>query len=781
MVASSDLFVTEDGHASGRDGAASAEVRSIRGQHVGRFLVLGPLGHGGMGIVVEAHDEQLDRNVALKLLHPEMARRHHARLLREAQALARLSHPNVVQIYDVGMVGQRMFIAMELVRGCTLTKWQRSPRPWREVVAHYLQAARGLAAAHAKGLIHRDFKPDNCILGDDGRVRVLDFGLAREVGTRGRAEATLDEPVEDHAAASSSLKARLTREGVVLGTLAYMSLEQLQGQPADARTDQYSLCAALHEALHGVLPYEADGPGSLMRAMLEGRRMPVAGAPVPRRIRQVLERGLSLRPAERWPSMDALIGALEAGTRRRRGWPAAAMLGIGLALGGGLSLRSSPPSPCAEIDATLLGAWDEDARQRVAEAFARHDPPDANVLEPRVTAILDDHARAWGTMAHESCTATFVTHEQSEATFERRARCLERSRNHAVVAIDVLVGAEDAAALVQGSVLPFKLPRLTACAEALGERHPPVEELASEPRHDELRRDIDRANDLREIGRYVEAQALASGAVKAATALGAPHLHAEALECLGRINAEGWMMPETRGRLEAVIDEASRLGQSRVEARAWLSLVYAAAMQGELEEARHYLLGAASAVERVGDPLLRAWLLNDRGVLASRQGDEDSAIAHLTEALELKVRALGAEHLDVGIAHNNLATALIHARRHRAAGESIERARSIFEATVGPSSIFMTHALIGSCSVEQGLGRFEAAVDVCAVVLERLEVASVAPAWEREVRMTMANALWELGRRAEARAMASQVAESLGPDESELRAVTDIWLQEHAD
>ncbi|MCA9709070.1 MAG: serine/threonine protein kinase, partial [Myxococcales bacterium] len=339
----------------------------VRGRRFGRFLVLGTLGSGGMGVVVEAHDEQLDRNVAIKLLHPLTARRHHARLLREAQALARLSHPNVVQVYDVGMVGEQTFIAMELVRGSTLAQWLRTPRDWRSVVALFLQAARGLAAAHDKDLVHRDFKPENCILGEDGRVRVVDFGLVREATGASQAESTVEVPADQTAheptdqtaheptdgaqvETSSSdksgiLKQRLTRAGVVLGTLAYMSLEQLQGKPADARTDQYSFCASLYEALFGVLPYDAHSAVALLTAMMSGRRKTPLESKVPRRLRRALERGLQLEPGARWPSMSALIVELEASTRRRRWWPAAALLGAGVALGGSLVQMGAEPDP----------------------------------------------------------------------------------------------------------------------------------------------------------------------------------------------------------------------------------------------------------------------------------------------------------------------------------------------------------------------------------------------------------------------------------------------------
>lgn len=212
-------------------------------RRLGRYVLLGVLGRGGMGVVHEARDEQVGRKVALKLLHAELGERHAERLLREARALARLSHPNVVQVYEVGRHDEQWFIAMELVTGRTLRDWQRDHPAWRECVRVYLQAGRGLAAAHAAGMTHRDFKPGNCILDARGRVQVLDFGLARQAG-----DASLDlRSSAPQVASHEPLDGDLTRTGEVLGTLGYMPLEQLEGKRADARSDQWSFCASLYE------------------------------------------------------------------------------------------------------------------------------------------------------------------------------------------------------------------------------------------------------------------------------------------------------------------------------------------------------------------------------------------------------------------------------------------------------------------------------------------------------------------------------------------------------
>ncbi|HET6583005.1 MAG TPA: serine/threonine-protein kinase, partial [Nannocystaceae bacterium] len=234
---------------------SSDETRLARGTTLGRYVVLERIGSGGMGVVYAAYDPQLDRKVALKLLHAREERDGdsggRARVLREAQAMARLSHPNVVAVHDVGVVDDTLFVAMEFVEGVTLGHFiAAGSRRWNEVLDVFEPAGRGLAAAHAAGLVHRDFKPDNVMIGNDGRVRVMDFGLARAA-----AEITT-ESSEGSGGSIVELSGvdRLTRTGALVGTPAYMAPELLAGGNADARSDQFAFCVALHRALYGTAP-----------------------------------------------------------------------------------------------------------------------------------------------------------------------------------------------------------------------------------------------------------------------------------------------------------------------------------------------------------------------------------------------------------------------------------------------------------------------------------------------------------------------------------------------
>ena len=294
-----------------------ATSRTDEAPRIGRYAVLKILGEGGMGAVYACFDERLDRRVALKLVKGAATEESRRRMLREAQAMAKLSHPNVVPVFEVGEHDGALFVAMEYVHGMTLARWQTEEKPgWRDVLEKYVQAGRGLAAAHAAGLVHRDFKPHNAVVGADGRVRVLDFGLAFRQGHRlvfdedstiapRPADAVLDTP--------------LTETGTVMGTPAYMAPEQFLGGAVDARSDQFSLCVALWEGLFGARPFEGKNPAELFAKSAEGRVVEPGRTEVPAAIIATLLRGLRPDAGERWPDLSALLVRLEAtaGAARR--------------------------------------------------------------------------------------------------------------------------------------------------------------------------------------------------------------------------------------------------------------------------------------------------------------------------------------------------------------------------------------------------------------------------------------------------------------------------------
>ncbi|MBL8973219.1 MAG: protein kinase, partial [Myxococcales bacterium] len=300
---------------------------------IGRYLVLEELGAGGMGVVYAAYDPELDRKVAIKLMYAESdrgrARRNHAMLMREAQALAKLSHPNIVAIHDVGEYAGQVFVAMEFVAGCTLRRWREAaPRGWAEVVAAFVQAGRGLMAAHAVGLVHRDVKPDNLLVGDDGRVRVADFGVARHNAPEDESQVT--------AQSGTRALATVAGRGTTVGTPAYMAPEQHDNEGVGPHSDQFGFCVALYEALHGLRPFAGETSAGLVAAIRGGvpRR---AGTPtrLPPWLERAVLRGLAARPEDRWPSMQALLGELTQDRDARRArWRWRVIYGLMLVLGG---------------------------------------------------------------------------------------------------------------------------------------------------------------------------------------------------------------------------------------------------------------------------------------------------------------------------------------------------------------------------------------------------------------------------------------------------------------
>lgn len=345
--------------------APSEEHPLVPGTSAGRYLVLDRLAVGGMGFVYAAYDPDLDRKIALKILRPDRqnsegeTRKAQARLLREARVLAKLQHPNVVPIYDVGTLEGQVFIAMAFVGGEDLEHWmRREERPWELVLEKFISAGRGLAAAHAAGLVHRDFKPANVMLGNDGQVRVVDFGLARRCSTPplGAAEADL----ESGQIFNADLLQTITKTGAVLGTPAYMAPEQHQREIPDARTDQFAFCVALYEALYGERPFEGSNLRETQLRVLVGElRETPYNSTVPLWLRTVLLRGLETSPDERYPSMDALLEALETNpdrTRRRRNNLARTfgMAGVGLLSGFGIAFLMSIANAPSEIKPAVV-------------------------------------------------------------------------------------------------------------------------------------------------------------------------------------------------------------------------------------------------------------------------------------------------------------------------------------------------------------------------------------------------------------------------------------------
>jgi serine/threonine protein kinase/tetratricopeptide (TPR) repeat protein len=407
-----------------------------------RYRVERLLGHGSMGEVYLAHDQRLARQVALKLVRTDStaSTRLQARLQREALALARVDHPNVIGIHDVGSHDGQTYFTMQFVPGITLRKWLAAKHTDAEILDVYLQAARGLAAAHSVNVVHRDFKPDNVLVGHDGVVRVLDFGLAGGLRPGSPIPATTEReesrPVPEELTDSGSAETllaeseparvgsdwdRMTQTGALLGTLAYMASEQLAGREADARSDQFGFCVAMWEALTGTRPFvDSTSMGSVgLLANIE--RGPNGAMPRLRWLRAMLVRGLAFEPEQRWPSMAALIEAIE--RRRTRG----RKLGLGLALSGaiiGASLIDRvvpaevppPPESCDAFVSKIDAVWTMSMREEIAS----HRKLNGHAADRAITN-LDKLASDWKTTATGLCEG-----ELAPVANDPTRMCLER-------------------------------------------------------------------------------------------------------------------------------------------------------------------------------------------------------------------------------------------------------------------------------------------------------------------------------------------------------------------
>jgi tetratricopeptide (TPR) repeat protein/predicted Ser/Thr protein kinase len=631
---------------------AAAPLR--RGAALGRYVVLEKLGGGGMGVVYTAYDPELDRRIAIKLLRPSAqgaSADARTRLLREAQALARLSHPNVIAVHDVGMLDGQVFVAMEYVEGETLRAWlQRERRTWLAIRDAYLQAGRGLAAAHAVGIVHRDFKPENVLVGHDGRVRVLDFGLARadELASKPNPDMKI-EHAETIASAQPGLATPLTSAGEFLGTPAYSSPEQLQGEAADARSDQFSFCVALHEALYGARPFEGSTFGELVVNVLGGAVIAApAGTRVPPRMRTPLLRGLSGPPAERYPTIEDLLTAIsyDPAAPRRRALIAGSVIVLAGTVGYAVWMRPHDTSHvCESAGARLDGIWDDARRSEIARAFSATGAFGAGATHA-VAPLLDTYAKRWTEMSTEACVATRIHGEQSDELLDLREFCLTK-RLAALQATTDLFAHADGKIAQNAVVIAQRLPPIDDCADIAQLRavvKPPTDPLVR-AEVGELERAIAKARQLSEAGKPKDASA-ALPALAMVQAIHYRPLEASLLATRGLIEYRATDLQRSIVTLTDGILAAESAGDDRLAAAEYVDVMGDLADVHQLDDARLAGRHASALIERMGgDPRLEGKLLLYQGwieVYAEKDGR-----SYFDRALQIRQRALSPDDPDV--------------------------------------------------------------------------------------------------------------------------------------
>ncbi len=736
---------------------------------VGRYLILETIGSGGMGEILAAFDDELDRKVALKILHPESARpggKAQLRLVREAQAMARLSHPNVVAVYDAGTHDGRVFVAMELVDGVTLGTWLTSaPRRPREIVDVFLAAGRGLAAAHAAGLVHRDFKPDNVLVGKDGRARVTDFGLVRATDVDGDHTDADVEPrppfdsSDSHVSAISALDTPLTQAGISMGTPRYMSPEQHEARDTDARTDQFSFCVALYHALYGQRPFAGRSRDELLDAIASGRvREPPKASHVPSRLRRVLLRGLAADREQRYPSMDALLADLArdpaAAWRTRAGW----ILGLALLVALPIVYRQASrrePAVCLGAETALTGVWDPPRRAAVEAAFRNTKLTYADDTLERVVRGLDEYTRGWTAARTGACQETRQRGEHSEEVMSLRLACLDRQLGQARALVDALAAAD--AKVVEKAVAAVEsLERSDRCGPAivLRDRRAPPDDRDARTKLLAAQLDLAQADAAIATGHAADGVDAARRALAVALAVGYRPLQAQARSRLGTLLLhQGEFAPAERELQQALLD-AVAVGDDEEAARAAMRLVTTVGSElARPAEAEHFARYARAALDRVGgSDLISARLHEATGIVHYSQGKYADARTSFEQAHAAMKATLGPDSPETINVLSNLAAALTFTGDATSGLELTRQVVAQRERVLGPGHPLtaMTMSNLGAQLATQG--RAAEALEPCRRALATLEAAR-GPSHPHLYFpcACLAEALERLGRFAEAR------------------------------
>jgi len=696
-----------------------------RGAMIGRYVLVSRLGAGGMGVVFAAYDPELDRRIAIKFLHPELGSREASeRLLREAQTMAKLSHPNVVIVHDVGTFEGHVYIAMEYVAGKTLQQWtSAATRTWSEVVDVMRRAGEGLAAAHDKGIVHRDFKPDNVMVGDDGSVRVMDFGLARRGGS------DVITTAEGQAAVGSL---SLTRSGALLGTPRYMAAEQFAGAPADARSDQFAFCVALYEGLFGARPFEGDVVAALADAVASGSiAQTPAGRDVPAWLRAVVFRGLSADPTLRWPSMRALLDALDDRSRRgRRGWWIGAAV-VAVAAGGwGVHAwrERAASAACVATREAMDAVWNDDARDALRAGITGTGLGYATALVDRVMPIVDAHVAAWIDARAAACDAERSSPLPPEfaaaqaACFDEASAALERW-------LAVLSGTPSRAAVRQSIVAASTLGDVAACNDlrALGRRPAAPDDPTLLAQVREVEAELANVATLRDLGELATATASARSCVERADDLQWPPLRARASLALGSVLLEVGDDTEAVAVFDQAAVRAGLAGDPDTIVAAQLGRMTALGQPlKRLDEAERaaLLVEEALAVQgREGTVVHGKWHLEYGAVLQERDQLEQ-ARAHYEAAGEIWRATLGPGHPELTTVVSHLAT-LASARGDYEESRALHQEHvAACEETLGPDHPRTGMALVSLGAVEHSLGHYDESEAITRRAVRILEAAS---------------------------------------------------------
>ncbi len=759
-------LATDDGSRGDERGRTFA-----RGETIGRYVVIDRIGEGGMGIVYAAYDPELDRKLALKLLHHDTGDRAEARrlrLVREAQAMARLSHRNVIVVHDVGTYDDQVFVAMEFIDGRSLGAWLAGKRSWSEVLAVLVEAGQGLAAAHDAGLVHRDFKPDNVMIANEpagthghGRVVVTDFGLARAAGNASDDSGALRPDAEhpSHDASTSklagkgTLAATVTAVGAIMGTPAYMAPEQHLGRPADARSDQFAFAVVLYEGIYGHRPFPGDDVASLAYHVTAGNlREPPAQSDAPGWLGRVLARALAIDPRARYPDMHALLAELGRDRSwRPRWWGVVAGIGAAAITGvyAGFVLDREP-TPCGAGAERIAEVWNAARADAIHQRFAETGLAYVEEQWPVLRAELQSYAKQWSSAYLDACEATHVRGEQSDALLDARMLCLTRRIDELGALLELFERADGA--VVERSLSAVQqLPRVRACGqlEALLAPVPPPDDPRVATAVEALRPELARIAALQRAGLYAVGLGAARDLAVRVAELGYDPLHAEVLEHLAAFERASGDAVAAELHLREATTVALRGHADRIAARAAVTLVD---LVGREPTRRSEAEGWAEIAEALlartgGDAELEITLAHRRAVVLRTAGDWAGARAQLERVLAVHERTHGAQDARVAEAAVELAEVVGKAGDLVGARQLLERALEIDEYAFGlehPKTALVL-ARLGALALKTGdldraLEHLERAVAAAELALGRDAPELVGPLCDA------GRALAELGR-----------------------------------
>ncbi len=746
-----------DVRATERREVSSSTIRP--GAHLGRLEIGETLGSGAFGVVVAAYDPELKRKLAVKILRPEVFDSKNGedaqkRLLREARAMARISHPNVVTVHDIGTVDGQVYVAMEFVAGTHLRHWvTKKDRSWQEIVEIFSSAGRGLAAAHKEGLVHRDFKPDNVLVGDLGEVRVADFGLV-SISSQEREKVASSE---FQVPRSNSDELGITRVGAVMGTALYMAPEQHRGHEAGPSADQFAFCVALYWGLYGRTPFEGQDYEELRGNVLKNRLIqPPADCGRPKWLWPILAKGMATDPASRFETMEALLAKLAFDPTRRRNsrlkMAGVALAGAG-ALGAFFMTRPAAGAVCQNVEKRLAGTWDAEAKARISGVYSQ---AERGASYARLESAMDRYTDNWVSVRTRVCEATHFVGDQSDSLMDLRMSCLDQRLGFLGELMGQLRPGTAGPILDKAVTAAMALPALDACTQAQESSGAmPLPEEASEREAVlALQAAVEKGRAFSELGKPAEAAAVLREALK--TPVDFPPAQAAATNLLGKALSDMGELTESEAILRKSIEYATVAGNDVSVASSWLALMHLVGVERENYEDGYEMGRMAKLAMTRGraNPFRFAVIDKATAAILLREGKAGEAIELLQPLLPLYEKSaettelafylaaladakaadaryeeaiadyrlglahlesvLGPDHLENVYVLNNLSVALKNVGKVAEARETLDRSLAIFEATHGKRHRGIVTILINQGNLARRDGDIEGAKSIFA-------------------------------------------------------------------